>query len=172
VGGAPGGITFGLKQVWGDSVHCFFGEPVAAPSMLLGLATRRYEQASVYDIGLLLDTEADGLAVARPSRLVSRMMERLISGCYTVSDDQLYRNLADLKDTEEMRIEPSAAAGVAGPLRLLGSAAGEAYLRDRGLSETVMEHATHLIWTTGGALVPDEEYARFYERGRLAAQRR
>jgi D-serine dehydratase len=29
-----------------------------------------------------------------------------------------------------------------------------------------MDNAVHLLWTTGGLFVPDDEYAGFLERGR------
>jgi D-serine dehydratase len=38
---------------------------------------------------------------------------------------------------------------------------------DCDLFEDLYLLATHILWTTGGALVPDEEYRQFHERGRI-----
>jgi len=157
VGGAPGGITFGARCVFGDNVHCFFAEPVEAPCVLLGLLTGRGADVSVYDAGLTGRTEADGLAVSRCSGLVGRLMAPLLDGCYTVTDERLSRLLVDLYETEAIEVEPSAAAGAAGPEMLLGTATGKEYLHARELTEH-LDDATHVIWTTGGSLVPPEEH--------------
>ena len=152
VGGAPGGITFGLKHVFGDAAHCFFAEPCASPAMLVRLASTSGPK-SVYDIGLDNRTEADGLAVGEASELVYQLVRELVSGVYTVADDDLFVALARLRQTSGLEIEPSAAACFAGVRLLAESPSG----RD--------PNATHLFWTTGGAFVPVEEYERFYRRG-------
>lgn len=161
VGGSPGGITFGLKHVFGDHVHCFFVEPTHSPSVLLGLLTGKYEQVSVQDFGIDNRTEADGLAVGRPSRFATRISEKLVSGIYTIEDDELFRLLAMLVDGEGILVEPSAASGVQGPVRLVQSN----YLNLNGLSQA-MAHATHIAWSTGGALVPNEDMEQFYKKGK------
>lgn len=149
VGGAPGGITFGLKQIFGDNVYCYFVEPTHSPCMLLGLVTERYNEIHVKDYGIDNITEADGLAVGSPSKLVSHVAEKLITGEYTIEDDDLFKLTAMLMDSEHIKIEPSAAAGLLGPTLV-----------------TEDENSIHISWATGGLLLPDEIYRSNYERGK------
>jgi D-serine dehydratase len=169
VGGAPGGITFGLRQLLGDHVHCFFAEPVASPCVLIRLAALRDTAISVRDVGLDNRTEADGLAVGQASEFVVSVIRSLVSGVFTVPDDHLFEDLYRLERSEGIRVEPSAAAALRGPRWLLESDTGQAYLKTHGLVDQLAE-ATHILSTTGGAFVPDEEYRKFHERGRSALQ--
>ena len=165
VGGAPGGVTFGLRHLYGDNVHCFFSEPVAAPCMLIRLASTRDQPISVAAVGLDGCTEADGLAVGRASEFVAPLMRHLVSGIFTVPDAHLFEDLYELEQCEGLRIEPSAAAGFRGPRWLLDSTAGQQYLADHHI-DGHLGNAPHILWTTGGAFVPDAEFREFRERGR------
>ncbi|MCL4772251.1 MAG: D-serine ammonia-lyase, partial [Burkholderiaceae bacterium] len=169
VGGAPAGITFGLRQVLGPQVHCFFAEPVQSPCFLAQMLAGPHDHPSVYDWGLSNQTEADGLAVPRASLLAASLMHPLLSCVFTVQDATLFQHLAWAHDTEGLRIEPSAAAGFSGPAMLTGTLAGRAWLRAQGL-EAHLPRATHLTWTTGGLFVPDSEYDLFLQRGRAQPQ--
>lgn len=159
VGGSPGGITFGLKQVFGDHVHCFFAEPTHSPSVLIGLLTGEKEKVSVQDFGIDNHTEADGLAVGRPSSFATSISDHLISGIYTVEDTELFKLLSMLADSESIYLEPSATAGLLGP----GLIAQSNYMRNNNLNN---KQATHIAWSTGGALVPKADRGRFYEKGK------
>lgn len=148
VGGAPGGICFGLKILFGKAVHCFFAEPVDSPCMTLGLITGKHDRISVYDVGLTNRTLADGLAVGRPSAFVGRMIRNLVSGCFTVKDETLTAYQKITRETEQLKIEPSAAAGFAGPEMVLNSD----YCRIHHVNP---DSITHLLWTTGGRYLPE-----------------
>ena len=115
----------------------------------------------VQDFGIDNHTAADGLAVGRPSRFVGRAVAPLLSGCYTVSDERLYRLLRDMADTEGIRLEPSALAGVPG-MGLLCAGPGAEYARSRGLN---MGNATHIAWATGGSMVPADVWQGYYDTG-------
>ncbi|PWW32481.1 D-serine ammonia-lyase [Cytobacillus oceanisediminis] len=162
VGGGPGGIAFGLKLLYQDHVHCFFAEPTHSPCMLLGLMTGLHDKISVQDIGIDNITDADGLAVGRPSGFVGKTLEPFLSGSYTVSDEQLYKLLKDLVDTEGIHLEPSALAGMIGPIKLCKE--GTNYLLKHNLTEK-MSKGTHIIWGTGGNMVPEEMMEQYYQKG-------
>lgn len=146
VGGAPGGITFGLKHAFGDHVTCVFVEPVRSPCMLVQLAAGVQERTSVYDIGLDNKTIADGLAVASASLLVAGAVGHAINAVVTVSDEDLLVDVARLWGLGQ-RLEPSAAAGFAALPR---------YLAAR--PDLTSSRAVHVVWTTGGSLLPDFDF--------------
>lgn len=161
VGGGPGGVAFGLKLAFGDHVHCFFAEPTHSPCMLLGVHTGLHEKVCVQDIGIDNRTAADGLAVGRASGFVGRAMERMLDGFYTVSDETLFHQLKLLHQSEGIALEPSAVAGVRGPIIVSNN---QQYLRHHRLTPSKMSNATHLIWATGGGMVPDSEMKQYLER--------
>lgn len=154
VGGAPGGIAFGLKEQFGDDVHVFFAEPVQACCMLLGLATGLHNGICVQDIGLTGVTQADGLAVGRPSGFVGKMAEFFISGEVTVEDSRLFEYLRGLWSSEGIFIEPSACAAFAGVTAFRAPEMQE-YIVKNGLADK-MDRASHIVWATGGMLVPQQ----------------
>ena len=161
VGGAPGGVSYGLRRLYHDNVHCFFVEPAQCPSVLLGVATQRYEQVSVHDIGIAGKTDADGLACASPSSLVTRIMTNHMAGVFTVSEAHLYDYLRDLNASEGIRIEPSSCASFAGPLGLLRFPDARAYCAAHSLTPERLGHATQIAWATGGRLVPEEIWTEY-----------
>lgn len=165
VGGAPGGVAYGLKRLFKDNVHCFFTEPTMCPSVLLGMATQQYENANVHDFGISGITEADGLACAAPSGFVTRILGNLLSGDFTIDDDKLYDLLRLLDSSENTRIEPSSCASFIGPIGLLKYEDSKKYCETHGLDSETLKNATQIAWATGGRLVPAEiwdEYLATY----------
>ncbi|MEL0658615.1 D-serine ammonia-lyase [Psychromonas arctica] len=164
VGGGPGGVAFGLKMAFGDNVHCIFAEPTHSPCMLLGVHTGLQDAISVQDIGIDNITAADGLAVGRASGFVGRAMQRLLDGYYTISDQRMYRHLGDMNQLENIQLEPSALAGVIGPIIVTQN---KEYKQRLGFDDVKMRNATHLVWATGGGMVPQKEMASYLAKSAL-----
>ena len=162
VGGAPGGVTFGLKQIFGDNVHVFFVETTPAPCMLLGMASGMQNKVCVQDFGLSGQTHADGLAVGRPSGFVGGVMTNILIGEMTLEDRRIYDFMRDIVNTENIFLEPSACASFMGVVDLFQCEEAKQYIQKHNIP---MEHSVHIAWATGGSLVPEEirkEYMNTY----------
>ncbi|NMB03420.1 MAG: D-serine ammonia-lyase [Tissierellia bacterium] len=163
VGGAPGGIAYGLKALLGKSAHIFFAEPVESPSVLLGMASGKRDDIKVQDIGLTGKTLADGLAVGRPSGYVCRQMDRVLSGIFTVTDQSLLAMQYRLYREEGIKCEPSACAGLFLP-HFIRTEPGQQYLQRHSIKPL---NIRYVFWATGGALIPEEKYQDQLAEGKV-----
>ena len=151
VGGAPGGITAGLKTIYGRAVRCVFVEPIASACVLAALAVGHGSPVSVYDIGLDNDTIADGLAVPKASELVMKSVGASIDAAVAVTDTSMLEWVRRSWELAGLRLEPSAASGFAAISLYLEAA------RAAGLAPP--EDAVHVVWTTGGSQLPDDQFS-------------
>lgn len=90
-------------------------------------------------------------------------MQRLIDGYYTVTDEELYRLMVIAHEQDRVKLEPSALAGVPGMARVLRA---DEYLARQGFTPTHLQNATHLVWGTGGSMVPETEFEAYLAKGR------
>lgn len=141
VGGAPGGIAYGLKLLFKDTVRIYFAEPTHAPCMLIGMMSGKHDKVNVYDYGLDGVTIADGLAVGKASSLVGKLMMSRLEGIFTVTDEKMLAMVKTLYQQEGIKVEPSATAGFF-------------------LPEHLRQPGNYLFWSTGGSLVPEDEFEK------------
>lgn len=66
--------------------------------------------------------------------------------------------LSQLDKCEGIQLEPSALAGMLGPIIVANASE---YQKRLGLDDRSMENATHLVWATGGGMVPEKEMASY-----------
>lgn len=161
IGGAPGGVTYGIKQIFGDNVHCFFTEPTHACCMMLGMATGLHDGVSVKDFGIDGRTDADGLAVGRPSAFVGRVIQPMLSGIATIQDRKLYDLMRGLLKEEDIFIEPSSCAAFAALIRPEDM---KKYIKEQNLTDK-MKNTAHIAWATGGRMVPEETREIYIKTG-------
>lgn len=133
--------------------------------MMLGMATGENNNVCVQDFDIDNLTAADGLAVGRASGFVGALMRPFMSGCYSIQDERMYKLLAELADAEGIYLEPSALAGMYGPVLTQQGRALGGYA-ERAVPAGAMANAIHLVWATGGNMVPREEMQHYYEKGK------
>lgn len=155
VGGSPSGVSFGLTQIMPEGIYPVFVEPTHVPSVTLGMITGLNSNIAVNDIGLDGKTEADGLAVQRPSQIAGEVMKTLLYASHTFDDEEIYQYLVMLKDSASLWVEPSAAAGFTAILPTIQQLDHPEFLKN----------ATHIVWATGGSMVPEKEMQEYYQHG-------
>ena len=161
IGGAPGGGGLWTERNIRRLCSLLFMEPTQACCMLVGMATGEHDKVSVRDFGISGKTDADGLAVGRPSAFVGKVIEKRLAGICTIEDRKLYELMRALLKTEDIFIEPSACASFAA---FLHADEMDGYIRQKNLSDC-MGQAVHIAWATGGSMVPPETAAEYLNIG-------
>ena len=127
------------------------------------VATGLHDEISVQEIGIDNITAADGLAVGRASGFVGRAMQRLLDGFYTLEDETMYLLLGMLNQSEHLKLEPSALAGMLGPIIVNQR---QDYAALHHFTEQQLQNANHIVWGTGGGMVPAEEMDKYLAKSK------
>ena len=85
-----------------------------------------------------------------------------------VDEKHRHRGIGRALFQEDIWLEPSALAGMYGPVLMRADGALGGYPQAAGISPESMERSTQLVWATGGSMVPKEEMRRYYEEGKKA----
>ena len=110
---------------------------------------------SVYDIGLDNDTIADGLAVPVASKLVMSSVGASIDAAVAVTDAAMLDWVRRAWNEAGLRLEPSAASGFAAVPLYLEAA--------RSTGAPLPPGAIHVVWTTGGSQLPEDQFTALLE---------
>jgi D-serine dehydratase len=159
VGGAPGGVTFALKHIFGKACVSVFAEPVGAASMFAAMSSGGTAPVHVATCGLKSGTFADGLAVPSASPLVLGIVGNMIDAVVAVTDDDMSTWIRRAWQDGGLRLEPAAAAGLAalGPFLNAANAAPPESTLSR------WQNGVHVVWATGGSLLSDHEFLSLLE---------
>jgi D-serine dehydratase len=80
----------------------------------------------------------------------------LLDGLFTVSDSRMEELVRILYAKEGIFVEPSATAGFPG----FSTVQQRGNYRER-FSPASMERSVHIVWATGGSMVPEEERKKY-----------
>ncbi len=139
-----------------------FVEPLASACFFASLISGRNEAVSIYDYGLDNRTIADRLAVPRASQLVLDLVGCEIDAAVALPDELLPPQVRHAWETRRLRLEPSAAAGIAA-VRPFLERLPDGPLFGRNLTAKAVRRGVHVAWTTGGAHLPDTEFNTLLE---------
>lgn len=92
-------------------------------------------------------------------------MEQLIDGYYTLDDSEMYTLLRLLNQPEAIKLESSALAGMIGCVHVT---LNTDYQQSKALSPQQMANATHLVWATGGGMVPSDKMQKYLSQAKLS----
>ncbi|MCZ5035727.1 pyridoxal-phosphate dependent enzyme [Escherichia coli] len=162
VGGGPGGVAFGLKLAFGDHVHCFL--PNQRTPLYVVRRPYRITRSDFCSGYWYRQPYRSGWPCSWSRIRLCRAGDGASAGwLYTLSDQTMYDMLGWLAQEEGIRLEPSALAGMAGPQRVCASVS---YQQMHGFSAEQLRNVTHLVWATGGGMVPEEEMNQYLAKGR------
>lgn len=76
-------------------------------------------------------------------------------------------HLGQMSELEGIKLEPSAVAGVIGAVVV---SKDESYQQCMQFTVEKMQQATHLVWATGGGMVPKQEMASYLLKSREVSE--